>query len=1028
MNALTGTTTLFLPFGKELYITAGTFMYRETDFSGVTYESAVVLPADADTLLERRRMLADSFGDDDALLNDLVARCSVTDGVCFHTYDEIKALNSPWYDGRSLQETDSGESTTYAEVSADIAILNKDSRSGLSRASSFLSALFGLNMTANAIGTTTISFTMKERCVNYVELATACMEVSAPEVIAATQDYGDVVDAAAPYPGLVPFEGKWFFFDDIEYSSDPYTYSLKVRYSHDPLRENRQHVVLMDKSDPSHVVTYDEVTTLIDPNDQELRLAEMTTFITNWKEENSLDDVDGAGNLLGEDRRRLEVDDLFHRHLKKKLQGFPKIRLPDFTRPSPTASGNLRRLQNADGSTVTEEEDEEIIIEEELTGQNVNGLYDISNITASVDAGVLTEDEASLLQTNFSGTVTSLPVDLVSNVTEPDGVRRLDASWFVAEPVAVFSAPALDVVPTLIRWPKQSESVVLETFNSVEIVQRNTLQMVLDESTNLNITSRRLVSSQFDFVFNQRHLEIEAKYEKDWAKFEASLLGLQGHIRNASHTISHGRKLASSSKLLLPPQEKWEAKCLNKVEDNQDEEDREEFVDNTVDNEVSIQLLDKLTEYALPELIALLEQGGETMVSIAEDNLSDECGKFHGRLTILQEFLQKYVFGPQEQIHEKGTVLLQSLKDDDLENLETKMESFIALDTALKPLMPIFARIPYIGPLIKYFRMGYAETIKRLVKPLEGKLNSLNRKIKEKEIEQKLEKFLERNCEMGEKFAKLNQAFVVTSYLVVLLDSSCVGGQGGGFRAQTVPMCTAMNEPIDALLDKIGDEAQEAMDTVHSVTGTFKALADDVFSFLEGSALKAAEPLVSFLGDAFGTVNTFLRKEIAVYVPWAGTKSKSICKKIRYPAGRKMCRKRRRIFGRRRTFRYPCGIKWKYKKICTTIKYPYFYAKKFGFSVMQVLNGIVGMMSIVTNALDAAVSSAAKAMGLSFPSIPLPGLPSTSVVSDLVPQMEDFVDFSLPSIEDEVDALLASLPAWAQMETIVRGLNDACQA
>lgn len=62
-----------------------------------------------------------------------------------------------------------------------------------------------------------------------------------------------------PFYGLGASDGKWYFDDEIYYSKDINTVQLRVRYAHDPLKDRRVHVVLVDRNDPTHIVSYDEV-------------------------------------------------------------------------------------------------------------------------------------------------------------------------------------------------------------------------------------------------------------------------------------------------------------------------------------------------------------------------------------------------------------------------------------------------------------------------------------------------------------------------------------------------------------------------------------------------------------------------------------------------------------------------------------------------------------------------------------------------------------------------------------------------
>ena len=263
--------------------------------------------------------------------SDLFRRCSITSGVCYHTMDEIRMLHGQAGRGtRRLDVLDDDEASTavtYAEINADLDILTTDSYSSLTQATDFLSGILGANLTAaSSDGTTSVYFVMKERCVNYEELAETCSVTPAPNEADATSEANvnltTAFDLLRPYPGLQIAGSKWIFSDELEYNKDAYTIQLKVRYSHDTLRTTRRHVVMIDRASPDHIVSYDEVTTMTDPDNPLNTFDEATTYITNFNEETAATVDD---DILSRGRRLEQADDIFHAHLRSKIRGFPNV-------------------------------------------------------------------------------------------------------------------------------------------------------------------------------------------------------------------------------------------------------------------------------------------------------------------------------------------------------------------------------------------------------------------------------------------------------------------------------------------------------------------------------------------------------------------------------------------------------------------------------------------------------------------------------------------------------------------------------
>jgi hypothetical protein len=128
---------IFFPNDKRLEIVGDSFVLKQYGSSGdVVYESEVVVTGQATRRLDLIQGHVDGSGAD---VSSMLSRCSVDEGVCYHTYDEIVALSKPSRlerergiaRGRHLATDE--EVVTYSQLNADAAILTKDKRSGLVR-------------------------------------------------------------------------------------------------------------------------------------------------------------------------------------------------------------------------------------------------------------------------------------------------------------------------------------------------------------------------------------------------------------------------------------------------------------------------------------------------------------------------------------------------------------------------------------------------------------------------------------------------------------------------------------------------------------------------------------------------------------------------------------------------------------------------------------------------------------------------------------------------------------------------------
>lgn len=170
----------------EISHTNGTVNYIETDTSDrVILNVAVLLGVTASPvqLSQRRNNLFRKLSDE-ASREDMVKRCSIAAGACFHTMEEIAYLHDDIHHdagslGRKLQVAHPDTSQpvmNYAEVTADTAVMNKAGLSNFADIQKFVENVLG-GLPTQTGSTYHMALRVRERCANYEDLAPKCNSV-----------------------------------------------------------------------------------------------------------------------------------------------------------------------------------------------------------------------------------------------------------------------------------------------------------------------------------------------------------------------------------------------------------------------------------------------------------------------------------------------------------------------------------------------------------------------------------------------------------------------------------------------------------------------------------------------------------------------------------------------------------------------------------------------------------------------------------------------------------------------------------
>ena len=67
---------------------------------------------------------------------------------------------------------------------------------------------------------------------------------------------------------------------------------------------------------------------------------------------------------------------------------------------------------------------------------------------------------------------------------------------------------------------------------------------------------------------------------------------------------------------------------------------------------------------------------------------------------------------------------------------------------------------------------------------------------------------------------------------------------------------------------------------------------------------------------------------------------------------------------KKKTIKYPCGVKTCDKNVCATVKLPSVFMKLFTFSVMDILQGLSGALDVLMGPFNKIIDAAFKALGV----------------------------------------------------------------
>jgi hypothetical protein len=1034
---------IYIEFGLQgklhIYNTSADFTH--TTLAGKETITPVIV---TDTTARRRALFANHFAADPN--HEIMTRCSVAKGFCFHTYDEIVQLNTPLTGERRL--SDEEDTITYAEIGADMSILDY-ADPAIAQAGSFLAAMFGPGMIDGVSDTVTMKFLMKERCENYPQLADRCKTTPAMDTDSGASP--DIVEKFSPFHGLSPSDSKWVFADEIEYSKDKYSTRLRVRYAHDVLRDYRTHVILQDISNPSRIVTYDEI--IIQNEDMKLE-----TKITNYDDQN----VEGNDPTISGDsavdgqkfqdggsfRRRLQhqvASDIFHAHVRTKIAGFPTLTFHDAlvgVTVIPGVEGKPHSLPDHVARRLAEDGEEILVVDTQTTVENVAGsLYIGDNYTDAEAMGLV--DNGTMFEEDFNAEITQLPAPMNVSSETPD----------LEEPTCTFEEVDLVLELGTIIWPTKSEVVEIAQFKETPVDFRSQmLEMEQTDTWYVNASSGENVTTLATTTNGRRRL-LEEESDRDLSNgiriLKDSLSRLVDHIdimqesriadaegveddSDFVHFVrGRGRRLRrrrrrrrrkrsrrarrrnraggkKAAKAIETPAKAAAAQASNGLSDpptysGYTPKLGEKFkVDEA---NAAFRSSFAVAGSPLPTPTAF------TQGTWAKYTPRTGCKEMKKEVVRTNEHIDVFVGTVVPAISSAITTIQSSLAD--LVDLRTALGLVQSVQKALQTVMPALSKIPYAGPVLKVVGKAMKKLVDKVVKPVKEKIEKLEAKIAKAKVNPRLTTINTKALEISKYVEMVQDQLTESSHQLILADSLCP-------RAASKDTCDGIKSTLRKPNDRL-DVAKVAFKQFGVFAKSFDKTMAKVSGFTTAKVWKKTKPVLEAMDEVVSKLEKFMKKKFKVCIPLFCTKCcRERCWNYDYPCGTKTCKKK--VLGKK--VKYPCGVKTCSARTCVDEPWTYSCDKCTSTSVKKILN------KLSDGPLFELMEKGAKALGIELPTPKLPGVPSVKELNYIMDSIDgelDGMDVVVAEAEDNTGVQCAQNCVDNALESCrLSGIKTGC--
>ena len=331
---------------------------------------------------------------------------------------------------------------------------------------------------------------------------------------------------------------------------------------------------------------------------------------------------------------------------------------------------------------------------------------------------------------------------------------------------------------------------------------------------------------------------------------------------------------------------------------------------------------------------------------------------------------------------------------DSVKDLQDMLKDLIMVNNVMKPVMPAVGSIPYVGPVAKVFQNTFNTIVTNPITPAKKSVDSLQTKITQSRIKEYNAKFFNTAQNISTIMFNFVSDSTIYSDVLIAADNVClwtpttVNGVVTYNYTLTGQTCSTLNTVLKEVLSDIN--------SIKSKVDIFLGRIQQVSNFVDiaRTFIRTFDAqMISLVQSIFAVIASFMNKQISACIPWVCFRNRQICSTISYPCGVKKCRT---PFGR-----IPCGVKWCSGTECVTVPEPYECPQCASFTVQQIINGVMSVMNQLQSIIINALNSLAKALGITFPEVSIPGLPSIDFMSG--------VESFLTSLFDDIMSPLNSV-------------------
>jgi hypothetical protein len=669
----------------------------------------------------------------------------------------------------------------------------------------------------------------------------------------------------------------------------------------------------------------------------------------------------------------LASTDSFHRYVRKHIAGFPSIRVDESAIGMQLIDGEWpeeyvrrRRLEGSSESPIE--------LDSPLTSKGSVSFVSIANLTEAVESDLIDNATASYIEAELLGYVQSLPIEFDDE----------DKSIIPLESEATFTNLVVTTSHDLIQWPKVTDSVVIPEFNNVEILQRAELKSyktthISKNTTGLNVPpTRHLESSTLESLF-EAHMEEFRNAIQDFLHHRADVLSSRGvsDVEEYLNPEQTSRRLAPISKTKTW-QEKMKAYNLELVED-----EKEELRNYRISPNVAA--LIGVTSAAAG--VVSVQVFGVRYLSYSSifDQASPQCSNFRNQILDFYDHIDFFVMDNLERLNNVAEKILKLV--DTLKDLEKDLTNTKQVDTSMERIMPLIARIPYAGPLAKIFYEGFHQSVSAS-EPASKALKRLNKRIEDYNIKKRVTSIINVTTAIGEKINEARTVLSRSGHALILADAVCPSTTSRDLCGDAAGYIQPVNQELNNLREDLATFVADLKGGLHDI-------GDAADAVIGSSTYKGMMSVMSSASVMFDILEQVLNERIGgcATMPICGFRQERKCTSITFTYYTvKTCKKWR--------VRYPCGTRkhTEQRTVCVTLSVPYSCPLCAYFTLGQIVNGVVSVVSLLTSVIDKAVASLIQSLGIKFDVFQLPGLPSANdigAVADSLVEMFDAFFFTL---------------------------------